>query len=216
MGYVWVVLCVMGTTAGYLHIHVTPVHRGWGVTLLCAPCNPCLCSSMQDMILVIAVVLILVGIVGFFLTRGRAPAAPTPVAPPATSVSSAYGGAGKAGAGAKAAEEHEVDHSLCPITVFYGSQTGSAEGFSKQIVNEAKKHGFRPKLVDLESFVPATSFAPLSPNFPPLVVFVMATYGEGDPTDNASEFVKWLKDAVRGGKRVCGWGWRRQCTRFCK
>ncbi len=25
-------------------------------------------------------------------------------------------------------------------------------------------------------------------------IFVMATYGEGDPTDNAVEFMKWLAD----------------------
>lgn len=29
-------------------------------------------------------------------------------------------------------------------------------------------------------------------------IFVMATYGEGDPTDNAREFFDWLEDDREG------------------
>src|SRR5580692_5326850 len=39
-----------------------------------------------------------------------------------------------------------------PLVVFYGSQTGTAEGLAKKTLKEAEKHGFAPKLVDLAKF----------------------------------------------------------------
>ena len=41
-----------------------------------------------------------------------------------------------------------------------------------------------------------------------VAVFMMATYGEGDPTDNAQEFFDWLKDGGVDLKGKCmntGW-----------
>lgn len=43
-------------------------------------------------------------------------------------------------------------------------------------------------MVDLETFEPAKLQATS------VAVFLLATYGEGDPTDNAMQFAKWLKD----------------------
>ena len=37
-------------------------------------------------------------------------------------------------------------------------------------------------------------FIQLPPEGDTVAVFMMATYGEGDPTDNAQEFFDWLKD----------------------
>lgn len=50
--------------------------------------------------------------------------------------------------------------------------------------------GFNTKVVDLEDFDPRTL---LEENA--RAIFLMATYGEGEPTDNAVSFIKWLKNA---------------------
>jgi sulfite reductase alpha subunit-like flavoprotein len=156
------------------------------------------------LILLVSALLVVVGIVGYLVTQSKSggSSSDAPVIKPLTSTT----GAVKAGshAASSAHHHHPEDDTLCPVSVFYGSQTGSAEGFSKQIVNEARKHGFKPKLVDLEDFDAETAFQRHNPAFPPVVLFVQATYGEGDPTDNASEFVKWLKDPVRCGACFAG------------
>lgn len=93
----------------------------------------------------------------------------------------------KAGAGKKGDEKNK--YPAGPLTVFFGSQTGTAEGFARMIMEETKEKGFNTKVIDLEDFEPdillqATERA----------IFLMATYGEGEPTDNAVSFTKWLKN----------------------
>jgi sulfite reductase alpha subunit-like flavoprotein len=74
------------------------------------------------------------------------------------------------------------------LSIFFGSQTGTAEGFARIVMEEAKKQGYDARTVDLEDFTPEkladAKFA----------VFLMATYGEGEPTDNAAAFYKWMKN----------------------
>ena len=53
---------------------------------------------------------------------------------------------------------------------------------------EGKKHGFEAKMVDLEDF-DAEKLAEET-----FSIFLMATYGEGEPTDNAVQFYKWIKN----------------------
>lgn len=74
------------------------------------------------------------------------------------------------------------------MTIFFGSQTGTAEGYARVLQEEGRDAGFDAKMQDLEDFSPETL------KDCKLAVFVMATYGEGDPTDNAARFVKWLKN----------------------
>lgn len=84
------------------------------------------------------------------------------------------------------------------LVVFYGSQTGTAEEFAGRLAKEGARYGLKglvadpeeedmdniSKLKDLEEEVGG----------PCLAVFMMATYGEGDPTDNAMDFNEKLQN----------------------
>jgi len=85
-------------------------------------------------------------------------------------------------------DKSEVKESKTKVTVYFGSQTGTAEGFARTIVEESSKNGFEAKMVDLEEFKPNTLQTTT------MAIFLMATYGEGEPTDNAISFYKWLKN----------------------
>eukprot|EP00004_Rigifila_ramosa_P020617 TRINITY_DN5360_c0_g1_i1.p1 TRINITY_DN5360_c0_g1~~TRINITY_DN5360_c0_g1_i1.p1 ORF type:complete len:641 (+),score=154.64 TRINITY_DN5360_c0_g1_i1:48-1970(+) len=74
-----------------------------------------------------------------------------------------------------------------PLKIFFGSQTGTAEEFSKRLANEARSYKFAPRVVDLESIGTPEKLASTK-----LAIFVVATYGEGEPTDNARDFYSWL------------------------
>ena len=81
-----------------------------------------------------------------------------------------------------------------PMRVYFGSQTGTAEEFAQTLVEEGKARGFDAAVVDLEDFQEEDfTSAPLNKA---LHMFAVATYGEGEPTDNAIDFFKWLKKDV--------------------
>jgi len=78
------------------------------------------------------------------------------------------------------------------IACIYGSQTGTAEDYALRIAKEAKaKFGQSSLVIDPEDY----DFDTLDevPN-DCVVVFVVATYGEGEPTDNAVALLDFLKD----------------------
>eukprot|EP01102_Stenamoeba_stenopodia_P017956 TRINITY_DN6515_c0_g5_i2.p1 TRINITY_DN6515_c0_g5~~TRINITY_DN6515_c0_g5_i2.p1 ORF type:complete len:293 (+),score=77.16 TRINITY_DN6515_c0_g5_i2:78-956(+) len=83
------------------------------------------------------------------------------------------------------------------MKILYGSQTGTAEEFAKTLAGEAKRHGFVPRVVDLEDF--KTEEAALKREVGGMLVFMVATYGDGEPTDNAKAFHDWLIDEVQTG-----------------
>ncbi|TFK70367.1 putative cytochrome P450 oxidoreductase [Pluteus cervinus] len=78
------------------------------------------------------------------------------------------------------------------IVIFYGSQTGTAEEYAIRLAKEAKsKFGLASLVCDPEEY----DFENLD-QLPEdcAVIFVMATYGEGEPTDNAVTLMQNLAD----------------------
>ncbi|KAF8333467.1 uncharacterized protein EI90DRAFT_2916594 [Cantharellus anzutake] len=78
------------------------------------------------------------------------------------------------------------------IAIFYGSQTGTAEEYAIRLAKEAKsKFGLSSLVCDAEEYdIDKLDTLPSDC----CVVFVMATYGEGEPTDNAVQLVSNLRD----------------------
>ncbi|KIP05352.1 hypothetical protein PHLGIDRAFT_128913 [Phlebiopsis gigantea 11061_1 CR5-6] len=78
------------------------------------------------------------------------------------------------------------------IVIFYGSQTGTAEEYAIRLAKEAKsKFGLASLVCDPEEY----DFENLD-QLPEdcCIFFVMATYGEGEPTDNAVQLCQNLSD----------------------
>ncbi|EJU03228.1 cytochrome P450 oxidoreductase, partial [Dacryopinax primogenitus] len=78
------------------------------------------------------------------------------------------------------------------IVIFYGSQTGTAEEYAIRLAKEAKsRFGLSSLVCDPEEY----DFENLD-KIPEdcVAFFVMATYGEGEPTDNAVTLMENLED----------------------
>lgn len=76
---------------------------------------------------------------------------------------------------------------------FYGSQTGTAEEFAGRLVKEAARYGLKGMVADPEE-CDMDELSKLSQISNSLAIFCMATYGEGEPTDNSQGFHDWLKE----------------------
>lgn len=78
------------------------------------------------------------------------------------------------------------------IIVFYGSQTGTAEEFATRLAKEANRYKLKAMVADPEEY-DMEDLAKVPEIENSLAIFCVATYGEGDPTDNAQEFYQWLQ-----------------------
>jgi sulfite reductase (NADPH) flavoprotein alpha-component len=74
-----------------------------------------------------------------------------------------------------------------PLTILFGSQTGTAEGLAKRLAKEAGKRGFAPKIFELNDHEQAGLAAGGK------AVIISSTWGDGEPPDNAVNFWSWLR-----------------------
>jgi sulfite reductase (NADPH) flavoprotein alpha-component len=73
-----------------------------------------------------------------------------------------------------------------PVTVLFGSQTGTAEGLAKQLVKTLKKGNFEPNMQDMGSY--DKEQLPKEKN----LLVITSTYGDGEPPDSALDLHSWL------------------------
>eukprot|EP00455_Lapot_gusevi_P010460 TRINITY_DN1472_c0_g1_i6.p1 TRINITY_DN1472_c0_g1~~TRINITY_DN1472_c0_g1_i6.p1 ORF type:complete len:654 (+),score=255.01 TRINITY_DN1472_c0_g1_i6:90-2051(+) len=124
----------------------------------------------------IGVALILLVLASVFLFRGQSPALSKP------SSGSAPAEAKKAAPAQKPLEKPAFE-----FKIVFASQSGTAEGFAYQLQKEAKSFNVLAHVTDIEQYDAESLEQETLP-----LVFLVATYGEGDPPDSGVEFQKWL------------------------
>lgn len=78
-----------------------------------------------------------------------------------------------------------MDDGLKPLTVLYGSNTGTCQSLAQRLSTEAGRHGYKASVMEMNAAVGAV------PKEQPLIV-VTSSY-EGQPPDNATQFLTYLE-----------------------
>ncbi|AOS46173.1 Sulfite reductase [NADPH] flavoprotein alpha-component [Lacunisphaera limnophila] len=79
---------------------------------------------------------------------------------------------------------------LAPLTILFGTQTGTAETLAKKAAKEAGKRGFAPIIFDLAQ----TDLAKLAQE--KNVLIITSTYGDGEPPDTVKALHTALKSEI--------------------
>jgi sulfite reductase (NADPH) flavoprotein alpha-component len=85
---------------------------------------------------------------------------------------------------------------LIPLSILFGSQTGTAETLAKRVAKEAGRRGFAPTVIDMAQINLAALGSEKN------VLVITSTYGEGDPPDNAKRLHAALQAAVSDAATV--------------
>jgi len=92
------------------------------------------------------------------------------------------------------------------INVYFGSQTGTAESFARELEREGPEHGFKVNVVSLEGISPedlVDESHTSDKSKTARALFLVSTYGEGEPSDNAADFVAAMKEKMSEGSSSC-------------
>jgi sulfite reductase (NADPH) flavoprotein alpha-component len=73
-----------------------------------------------------------------------------------------------------------------PVTVLYGSQTGTAEGLGKKLIKTLNKGNFVAELRDMATYDRNSLVKEKN------LLIITSTYGDGEPPDSAMELHAWL------------------------
>ncbi|TAG09632.1 MAG: sulfite reductase subunit alpha [Verrucomicrobia bacterium] len=73
-----------------------------------------------------------------------------------------------------------------PVTVLFGSQTGTAEGLAKKLAKTLGKGNFLPEIQDMGSYDRQRLAQERN------LLIITSTYGDGEPPDSAIELHRWL------------------------
>lgn len=139
--------------------------------------------AQLDTLDIVVLLVLLVGSIAYFTKGTYWAVARDPYA-------SSSAGPSKSGGSRNVVEKMEQQGKNC--VVFYGSQTGTAEDYASRLAKEgSSRFGLKTMTADLEEY----DFDTFD-TFPEdsVAFFVLATYGEGEPTDNAVEFFEFLND----------------------
>ncbi|XP_051521750.1 S-adenosyl-L-methionine-dependent tRNA 4-demethylwyosine synthase TYW1 isoform X1 [Myxocyprinus asiaticus] len=90
-------------------------------------------------------------------------------------------------------ETEKVIH-VAGVRVFYGSQTGTAKEFAKELAEDVRAQGLQCEVIDMKEYDPDDRLAEECTS-KMICVFLVATYTDGQPTENAEWFCKWLEEA---------------------